>query len=82
MRVLTRYVTVEFLRTLGASFVAFLLMFVMIDFLERVDGFVQRGAPLQTTISYFLNRIPDLVFEIRDPLESLLLPNASQATAA
>ena len=64
MRVLTRYVTFEFLRVLGACFVAFLMLFVMIDFLERVDSFVQRDAALATTFSYFLNRVPELVFEM------------------
>lgn len=64
MRVLTRYVTSQFLRVLALCFLAFLILFVMVDFLERVDSFTQRGIPFHTTALFFLYRIPELVFEM------------------
>ncbi len=64
MRVLTRYVTVQFLRVLALCFLGFLILFVMVDFLERVDSFTQRGIAFHTTALYFLYRIPELVFEM------------------
>ncbi len=64
MRVLTRYVSGQVLRVLALCFFGFLILFVMVDFQERVSTFTTRDVPLGVTLLFFLYRIPELVFEL------------------
>lgn len=63
-RTLFRYLVSEFLRVLGLCLVAFLVVYVIADFSDRIDDFLKHQAPIGAIIRYFLAKIPLIVNEV------------------
>ena len=58
MRILDRYVARRFLQTLGFSLVAFILIFLVVDLIENLDKFIDRGTGVKIVLEYYFNFIP------------------------
>ena len=63
-KVLSRYLMSEFLRVVALCLVAFIVVYLIADFTDRIDNFLKHQAPVETIIRYFLVRIPLIVNEV------------------
>ncbi len=71
MSILDRYITQEFLKTFLFGIVALILVSTVVDIFERVDDIVQNKPPLPVSITFFIARIPQVLFMIT-PISVLL----------
>ena len=62
MRIINRYVLREFLRVMLLSLLIFALVFYMVDFLEKIDNFLEAGVGLSRVFYYFALLAPAVVF--------------------
>ena len=60
MRILTLYISREFLRLLGFLVVGFVSLFTIFDFIEKVDNFQEAGVPASAMLSFFILQIPEV----------------------
>ena len=58
MAILTRYTVKMYLRNFALSLSSFAGIYLLIEFFEKVDNFVEKSAPIGLYFSYFLNAIP------------------------
>jgi lipopolysaccharide export system permease protein len=63
-KILSRYLVSEFLRVVALCLVAFIVVYLIADFSDRIDYFLKHQAPVGTIIRYFLVRIPLIVNEV------------------
>ena len=68
---ITRYILKEYLKIFFITLAALILVFLTIDFLERIRKFSEQGAQFVWIIQYFLYRLPKIIFDI-SPLAILL----------
>ena len=61
MRILSRYVVVQFAMPFGVSLLAFAVVFVVIDLVDRLSAFIDREVGLGTILSYYLCYLPYIV---------------------
>ncbi len=71
MKILNRYILKEFTRFLAITLSAFLVLFLIGDFIEKVDDYVEHKAQAVDVISYMLYQIPNIAFMVM-PLAVLL----------
>jgi lipopolysaccharide export system permease protein len=73
--VASRYLTREFLSFFLPILAAFILLYLVIDFFERLDILMKNQASASATVRYFLFKVPLMVTQILPPavLSSLLL---------
>ncbi len=71
MKVLDRYMTREFLKTLFLGILALILVSQVVVIFERVDDIDEHKPPFSVVIAFFLSRIPQDVFLIA-PISVLL----------
>jgi lipopolysaccharide export LptBFGC system permease protein LptF len=71
MRVLDRYIIQEFLKMLTFGIIALILVSTVVDMFERVNDIVEYKPPLSITVTFFLARIPQVLFMIA-PISLLL----------
>ncbi len=71
MALLTRYTVKIFLRNFILSLASFAGIFLLVDFFEKVDKFVEKSAPFNLYFGYFLNAIPLFVTQVA-PLAVLM----------
>lgn len=64
MRILYRYVTREILVTFFIVSVAVLSIYVAIDFIEKIDNFMEAGVPTSRCIVYLAYKLPFIVVQI------------------
>ena len=64
MRIITRHITHEFLKYFAIMLVSFVAIFLVVDFFEKVDNFVEAGAGMKTTLVYYLYQVPLIVQQI------------------
>lgn len=64
MRILTRTVTTLFCRLLGLCLGAFSLIFMVIEFLDKMRRFSRVNAETTSIIFYFINKIPEIVSQV------------------
>jgi len=62
--VIGRHVAVEFLRAFALTVLAFLAIYVLADFFDRFDSFLQHDARAGTIIRLFLYRIPLIITQV------------------
>jgi lipopolysaccharide export system permease protein len=63
-RILSRYLASEFLRIVALCLVAFIVVYLIADFSDRIDDFLKHEAPAGAIVRYFLVRIPLIVNEV------------------
>ena len=71
MTILTRYLTREFLKLFGVFVCVFVSIFLIIDFIGKVDNFIESKAPLGSMVGYFLYKLPFIVVQMV-PVATLL----------
>ena len=62
--ILPRYALGEFLRLFGACMLGFLLIYVLVDFFDRLAVYIKYHASLTTVLRYFLFKIPLIVTQL------------------
>jgi lipopolysaccharide export system permease protein len=71
MRVFSRYLLKEFAGFLGIFTGAFTVIFLMVDFVQKVDNFIESGAPAWSMAAYFGFKTPFIVVQMV-PVATLL----------
>jgi lipopolysaccharide export system permease protein len=71
MRLLNRYILTTYARVFFLSLAAFAGLYLLIDFFERVDDFIEHQARFSLYLLYFLNKIPLIVTQVT-PLAVLM----------
>ncbi|MBC2712478.1 MAG: LPS export ABC transporter permease LptG [Desulfosarcina sp.] len=64
MTILYRYVTREILACFAIVLVAVLSIYIAIDFIEKVDNFIEAGVPVSRCIVYLLFKLPFIFNQI------------------
>lgn len=64
MRILSRYLIREFLKFFLAATAGFIVIFYVIDVLDRMSDLVRYRAPLGASVLYFLFKAPQVVFYV------------------
>ena len=72
MRILHRYVLSQLLKNLALTLSIFTLLFIVLDFFERIDNIMAEGASFILALQYFMLKIPLTI--------SLMLPVAMLIT--
>mgnify|MGYP001591039689 CR=1 FL=1 len=79
MTILDRYVVRQFLVTFCFGLLTFVLIFVVIDMMEKLDDFIDANAPIETIVQYYVTFTPEMIpfgvgwFEGSDLQELMLL---------
>ena len=71
MKILDRYLIKQFLLTLLFGLIAFALIFVIIDLMEKLDDFIDQNVPYHYIIQYYLVFIPEII-RLMTPVAVLL----------
>jgi len=61
MTIISRYLTRTYLGMIGTCLSAFIAIYLVIDFLERIGKFSRAGVPLKSTLSYFICKTPEII---------------------
>jgi len=61
VNLLTRYILGQFIRNIVAITLAFLALYILIDFFEKIDNFMEQGKPFSLVLSFFLLNIPFVI---------------------
>src|SRR5206468_8365155 len=64
MRILDRYLLREFLLYLVLGLVGFIVIFAVVDLIEKMDVFLDHKAPWGLVAQYFVNLAPDVVVKM------------------
>ncbi|MDR0355235.1 MAG: LPS export ABC transporter permease LptG [Deltaproteobacteria bacterium] len=60
MNIICRYLAGQFWKNLGICLLAFITLFLVVDFIEKISSFVSQGIPLGQIILFFLAQIPNI----------------------
>ncbi|MFQ5949944.1 MAG: LPS export ABC transporter permease LptG [Nitrospiria bacterium] len=71
MSLTTRYILREYFKIFFITLGALLLVYLSIDFVEKIKKFYEHQAQFIWVLRYFLNRLPNIIFDIT-PLAILL----------
>lgn len=71
MTILTRYILKEFLRNLTLALSAFVMLFLLGDFIEKVDDYIEHKATVVDVVSFILYQMPKVLF-LMTPVAVLL----------
>ncbi|OGU19364.1 MAG: hypothetical protein A2059_00765 [Ignavibacteria bacterium GWA2_55_25] len=71
MTILDRYIVRQFLSTFFFGLLAFLLIFLIIDMMEKLDDFIDANVPAGTILQYYLWFTPEIV-KLMTPVAMLL----------
>jgi len=64
VNLLTRYILAQFVRNIVAITCAFLALYILIDFFEKIDNFMEKGKSLGLVLSFFLLNIPYIIDQL------------------
>lgn len=64
MNVIPRYVLSEFLRVFGMCMLGFLLIYVLVDLFDRLEGFLKYHASVGEVLRYLLFKVPLIVTQL------------------
>lgn len=76
MKLLDRYTLRQFIVWVGWSLLAFLTLFYVIDVVENLDRFIDRGAAVTDVVLYYLTYLPYIIVLV-SPIVLLLASNFS-----
>lgn len=71
MTLLNRYVLLTFFRLLGLALAAFVGLYLLVEFFERIDDFMEYHASLSLCVAYFINKTPFIIIQVA-PLACLM----------
>ncbi len=58
MKKIDRYILSQFLNLLLVSIFGFIILFVLVDYVENIDKFIDSKIPINAIISYYFYSIP------------------------
>lgn len=61
MTIISRYLTRTYLGMVGTCLSAFIAIYLVVDFLERIGKFSRAGVPLESTLAYFICKTPEII---------------------
>ncbi len=64
MRILDRYLLREFLVYLALGLLGFIVIFIVVDLIEKMDVFLDHKAPALLVLQYFVNLAPDVIVKM------------------
>lgn len=64
MRILDRYLLREFAGYLALGLLGFIVIFIVVDVIEKIDVFLDHRAPFGLVLAYYLNLAPDIVVKV------------------
>ncbi len=64
MRVLTRYLIREFSKILALCLVIFISIYLIVDFIQKVDNFMEAHAPKGAMVAYFIYKTPYIAVQM------------------
>ncbi len=64
MRILTKYFYREFFRLFLVCHILFLAIYLSIDFIQKIDNFIEANAPKTAMLAYFFYKIPFVVVQM------------------
>jgi lipopolysaccharide export system permease protein len=62
LTIISRYILSAFLRVLALTTAGFVLVYLVVDFLEKIDNFLEVGLGMDRAAYFFLLSIPSIVF--------------------
>jgi lipopolysaccharide export system permease protein len=71
MRLLDRYIVRQFLATSLFGLVTFLLIFLVIDMMEKLDDFIDANTPIEAIGLYYLTFMPEII-KLMTPVAMLM----------
>jgi lipopolysaccharide export system permease protein len=71
MRIITRYILRHFFPVFGLALSAIVGLYVIIDFFEKVDNFLEKNVPAADILAYFILKLPFIISQGL-PMASLL----------
>lgn len=71
MILLYRYILAHFIRNLGMIMASFISIYLLIDFFEKIDNFLEKGKSIGLVIQFFLLSIP-FIIDMMSPVCILL----------
>jgi lipopolysaccharide export system permease protein len=64
MKIISRYLYKEFFTFFFVSLLTFLIIFLMIQFFEKIDSLLKANVPLEVAFSFFIYNIPSVVQQL------------------
>ena len=64
MKILPRYLIREFAQYFSLGLGTFSAIYLVVEFFERINAFLQNKAPVALMGAYFLNKIPSILFQV------------------
>ncbi len=64
MRILDRYLFREFVAYLALGLIGFIVIFTVVDVIEKIDVFLDHRAPTALVLRYYLYRAPEVVVQV------------------
>lgn len=61
MTIISRYLVKTYLGMIGTCMSAFIAIYLVVDFLERIGRFSRAGVPFINTLQYFLCKTPEII---------------------
>ena len=68
MNILSRYIIKEFFKILFFCLALLVVLYVFIDFVQKVDNFIEAGVSRDVIASYFYYKLPFIVWQILPPV--------------
>ncbi len=57
MKIITRYISKEFLKLFAITFMTFVMLYMLVDFFEKIDNFIETGST-EYAPTYFIHKLP------------------------
>jgi lipopolysaccharide export system permease protein len=64
MKILTRYIGFSLARQLFVMLASVVVIYLAIDFFEKIDDFIEQGLPLATALWFFVLRLPLVISQV------------------
>ncbi|MBW2265346.1 MAG: LptF/LptG family permease, partial [Deltaproteobacteria bacterium] len=64
MQIIQKYVIQEVLKTFAIVLTVSVVIYLVVDFFEKIDNFFEAGVPMSQALSFFVLRIPLIVSQV------------------
>ena len=64
MKIIARYILKEFLSLFFLTLLSLISLYLLINFIERIDDLTEHQAPLSAIIQFFLLKIPQIIYTV------------------
>ncbi|MGE4559608.1 MAG: LptF/LptG family permease [Desulfobulbus sp.] len=71
MKLLSRYILAHFIRNLGIIMAGFISLYILIDFFEKIDNFMEKGKSFSLVAQFFAANVPYII-DLMSPVCILL----------